>query len=89
MKPRKQEIRGSSFGTRRDWTGHAGLLRLRMALDSPSWLVKVMAAQYLGEYGASEDYDLLVSRIGRETSNDFVVAEYCIAALKLFPKKQP
>ena len=67
----------------------AGLLRLRMALDSPSWLVKAMAAQYLGEYGASEDYDLLVSRIGRETSNDFVVAEYCIAALKLFPKKQP
>jgi len=67
----------------------AGLLRLRGFLDHYSWLVRAMAASYLGEYGAVEDYDLLVSRIGRETSNDFVVAEYCIAALKLYPKKHP
>ncbi|MCX5797729.1 MAG: HEAT repeat domain-containing protein [Elusimicrobia bacterium] len=67
----------------------AGLLRLRAYLDHSSWLVRAMAAQYLGDYGGAEDYDLLVSRIGRETVNDFVVAEYCIAALKLFPKKEP
>jgi hypothetical protein len=65
----------------------AGPLRLRSALDSGSWLVRAMAARYLGEYGGAQDYDLLVSRIGRETGNDFVIAEYCIAALKLFPKK--
>ena len=67
----------------------AGRLRLRMFLDNNSWLVRAMAARYLGEFGAAEDYDLLVSRIGRETGNDFVIAEYCIAALKLFPKKTP
>jgi len=67
----------------------AGLLRLRAFLDHNSWLVRAMAAQYLGDYGGAEDYDLLVSRIGRETANDFVVAEHCIAALKLFPKKEP
>ncbi|MFA6002753.1 MAG: HEAT repeat domain-containing protein [Elusimicrobiota bacterium] len=67
----------------------AGPLRLRRFLDHPSWLVRAMAAQYLGEFGTAEDYDLLISRIGRETTNDFVVAEYCIAALKLFPKKKP
>jgi len=67
----------------------AGRMRLRAFLDHNSWLVRAMAAQYLGECGSAEDYDLLVSRIGREISNDFVVAEYCIAALKLFPKKSP
>ena len=64
-----------------------GLHRLRDFLDDPSWLIRAMAARYLGEYGTAEDYDLLVSRIGREQSNDFTVAEFCIAALKLFPKK--
>ena len=66
-----------------------GLLRLRSFLDHYSWLVRAMAASYLGEYGDVSDYDLLVSRIGRETANDFVTAEYCIAALKLYPKKHP
>ncbi|HAM35017.1 MAG TPA: hypothetical protein DEB40_07410 [Elusimicrobia bacterium] len=66
-----------------------GALRLRAFLDHYSWLVRAMAARYLGEFGGAEDYDLMVSRIGRETNNDFVVAEYCIAALKLFPKKSP
>lgn len=64
-----------------------GLHRLRAFLDNPSWLVRAMAARYIGEYGTAEDYDILVRRIGRETGNDFVIAEYCIAALKLFPKK--
>jgi HEAT repeat protein len=65
-----------------------GLPKLRSYLDSPSWLVKAMAARYLGEYGASEDYYTLVSRIGREQNNDFVVAEYCVSALKLFGRKK-
>jgi HEAT repeat protein len=66
-----------------------GLLRLRSFLDHYSWLVRAMAASYLGEYGEGADYDLLVSRIGRETVNDFVTAEYCIAALKLYSKRHP
>jgi hypothetical protein len=28
-----------------------------------------------------------VARIGREQNNDFVVAEYCVSALKLFGRK--
>jgi HEAT repeat protein len=66
----------------------SGLVRLRMMLDDPSWLVRAMAGRYLGDFGTAEDYGILVSRIGREMGNDFVVAEYCIAGLKLFPKKR-
>jgi hypothetical protein len=66
----------------------AGLHRLRAFLDSPSWLVKAMAAKYLGELGTAEDYDNLLGRIDREVGNDFVVAEYCVSALKLYPKKK-
>ncbi|OGR82204.1 MAG: hypothetical protein A3J74_01385 [Elusimicrobia bacterium RIFCSPHIGHO2_02_FULL_57_9] len=66
----------------------SGLTRLRRFLDDGSWLVRAMAGRYLGDFGRAEDYDTLVSRIGRELNNDFVVAEYCIAALKLFPKKK-
>ncbi|MBI4677387.1 MAG: HEAT repeat domain-containing protein [Elusimicrobia bacterium] len=64
-----------------------GLPKLRAMLDDPGWLVKAMAARYLGEYGMAEDYLTLVSRIGREQNNDFVVAEYCVSALKLFGRK--
>ena len=64
-----------------------GLEKLRAFLDDGSWLVRAMAGRYLGEYGKVEDYKLLLTRIGREQSNDFVVAEYCIAALKLYGKK--
>lgn len=66
----------------------AGLHRLRAFLDNPSWVVKAMAAKYLGELGGAEDYDLLLGRIDREVGNDFVVAEYCVSALKLWPKKK-
>lgn len=66
----------------------AGLFRLRGFLDNPSWVVKALAAKYLGELGTSEDYDTLRSRISGEVGNDFVVAEYCVAALKLWPKKK-
>lgn len=65
----------------------AGLHRLRQFLDDPSWLVKAMTAKYIGELGTAEDYDILLNRLDGEVTNDFVVAEYCVAALKLYPKK--
>lgn len=65
-----------------------GLHRLRAFLDNPSWLVKALAAKYLGELGTHEDYDELLRRIDREVGNDFVIAEYCVSALKLWPKKK-
>ncbi|MBI3551821.1 MAG: HEAT repeat domain-containing protein [Elusimicrobia bacterium] len=64
-----------------------GLPALRGYLDNASWLVRAMAARYLGDYGSAADYDELVSRLGREQQNDFTLAEDCIAALKLFPQK--
>ena len=66
----------------------AGLHRVRAFLDNPSWVVKAMAAKYLGELGSAEDYDLLLNRVDREVGNDFVVAEFCVSALKLWPKKK-
>ena len=66
----------------------AGLHRVRAFLDNPSWVVKALAAKYLGELGTAEDYDALRSRISSEVGNDFVVAEYCVSALKLWPKKK-
>ncbi|MDP3544271.1 MAG: HEAT repeat domain-containing protein [Elusimicrobiota bacterium] len=66
----------------------AGLHRVRSFLDNPSWVVKSLAAKYLGELGTAEDYDLLLRRIDGEVGNDFVVAEFCVSALKLWPKKK-
>lgn len=66
----------------------AGLARLRQFLDDPSWLVKAMAAKYIGENGTAEDYTLLLNRMNGEMGNDFVVAEFCVSALKLYPKKK-
>ncbi len=66
----------------------AGLARLRLFLDNPSWLVKAMSAKYIGELGTAEDYGLLLNRLDAETGNDFVVAEFCVSALKLYPKKK-
>jgi len=66
----------------------AGLARLRQYLNDPSWLVKAMAAKYIGELGTAEDYTILLNRLDGEMGNDFVVAEYCVSALKLYPKKK-
>lgn len=66
----------------------AGLYRVRAFLDNPSWVVKALAAKYLGELGTAEDYDLLLRRMDGEVGNDFVIAEYCVSALKLWPKKK-
>ena len=67
----------------------SGLGLLRSFLTSPSWVVRAMAAQYLGDYGTGADYDRIVARLGQEQQYNFVVAEDCIAAIKLFPKKNP
>lgn len=66
----------------------AGLARLRLFVNDPSWLTKAMAAKYLGELGTAEDYLLLLNRLDGEMGNDFVVAEFCVSALKLYPKKK-
>ncbi|MFI5347077.1 MAG: HEAT repeat domain-containing protein [Elusimicrobiota bacterium] len=66
----------------------AGLARLRQYLNDPSWLVKAMAAKYIGELGTAEDYSILLNRLDGEMGNDFVVAEFCVSALKLYPKKK-
>ena len=66
----------------------SGVPRLRSFLSNPSWVVRAMAAQYLGDYGDASDYDRLVNRINQEQQYNFVVAEDCVAAIKLFPKKQ-
>lgn len=61
---------------------------LLAALEDRDWATRAMAAQYLGELGQAEDYDLLLSKLAREKQeNEFVAAEMSIAALKLFPKK--
>ena len=66
----------------------SGVPMLRSFVSNPSWVVRAMAAQYLGDYGDASDYDRLVNRINQEQQYNFVVAEDCIAAIKLFPKKQ-
>jgi len=66
-----------------------GLETLRKELESADWLARAMAARYLGDLGSGEDYDRLLNRLSTEQNNDFVSAEIAIAALKLFPKKQP
>jgi HEAT repeat protein len=64
----------------------AGFARLRQDLDDASWVVKSMAAKYLGDFGTAEDYSVILKRIDAESGNDFVVAEFCVSALKLYPK---
>ncbi len=64
-----------------------GIPALREFLDNGSWLVRAMAGRYLGDFGTADDYDNMVSRLGNEVQNDFVEAEFCLAALKLFPQK--
>ena len=66
----------------------AGLARLRLFLNDQSWLAKALAAKYIGENGTAEDYGLLLGRLDTEVGNDFVVAEFCVSALKLYPKRK-
>jgi HEAT repeat protein len=58
-------------------------------LRDTNWLLRAMSARYLGELGKPEDADLLVSRIAAEQDNPYVVAELCIAGLKLLARRAP
>lgn len=60
---------------------------LYRGLDDNSWVVRAMAARYLGDYGKPDDYQLLTSVLRKEQKNDFVIAELAISALKLISKK--
>lgn len=60
-----------------------GRTKLIEFLRDGNWLVRAMAARALGDLGRPEDADLLLSRLGPEQDNKFVLAEVCIAALKL------
>ncbi|HRY28783.1 MAG TPA: HEAT repeat domain-containing protein [Elusimicrobiota bacterium] len=67
----------------------AGRDKLLEFLRERNWLMRAMAARYLGDMGRPEDGDLLLSRIGPEQDNKFVLAEVCIAALKLTGRRLP
>ena len=64
----------------------AGLARLRQFMTDASWITKSLAAKYIGEFGTAEDYSTILNRIDGEVGNDFVVAEFCVSALELYPK---
>ena len=49
-----------------------GLAKLRRFLDSTDWTTRALAACYLGDYGEGKDYDLILERIDKEASNEFV-----------------
>ena len=63
--------------------------QLKKFLTDPNWLMRAMAARYLGDLGKPEDVDLLLSRIAAERDHDFVLAELCLAALKLWNRRAP
>jgi len=65
----------------------AGINELWKGLDSESWVIRAMAARYLGDYARPNDYQKLMMYFNRETRNDFVLAELAVAALKLISKK--
>jgi HEAT repeat protein len=67
-----------------DARGHS---KLRFFLTDSNRLVRAMAARYLGDLGKPEDADILLARIGPEQENPFVLAEVCIAAIKLTGKR--
>ncbi|MBV9080282.1 MAG: HEAT repeat domain-containing protein, partial [Elusimicrobia bacterium] len=68
----------------------SGIAVLIKALDDNSWIVRAMAARYLGDRASGDDFDTVFSALTREGSrNDFVSAELCIASLKLLAKKPP
>ncbi|PCI37636.1 MAG: hypothetical protein COB53_06020 [Elusimicrobia bacterium] len=61
--------------------------KLRGFLNDTDWVVHAMAARYLGDYGEAGDYDVFLRRLDAQNTNDFVLAEYAVASLKLFKKK--
>ncbi|MFH2202289.1 MAG: HEAT repeat domain-containing protein [Elusimicrobiota bacterium] len=65
----------------------SGLDKLRDFLGSQNWLVRANAARYLGDFGEGKDYHTFVRLLDTE-KDPFILAEYAIAALKLFPKSE-
>ncbi|MBV9080635.1 MAG: HEAT repeat domain-containing protein [Elusimicrobia bacterium] len=65
----------------------SGLATLWQNLDHNSWVVRAMAARYLGDYASPDDYPKLVTALNRESKNDYVTAELAVAALKLISRK--
>lgn len=65
----------------------SGIDKLRGFLNHETWLVRAFAVRYLGTFGDERDYDVFVSQLDVE-KNEFLLAEYAISALKLFPKKE-
>jgi HEAT repeat protein len=60
---------------------------LYAALQDRSWIVRAMAARYLGDYAPADDYPILLKVVSQESRNDFVAAEAAIATLKLLARK--
>ncbi len=58
-------------------------------LSDTNWLMRSMAARYLGDWGEGKDAETILSRLGREGDNDFALAEICIAGLKLLARRGP
>ncbi len=65
----------------------SGIDKLRGFLNDEGWLVRAFAVRYLGTFGDARDYDVFVNQLDVE-KNEFLLAEYAISALKLFPKKE-
>jgi HEAT repeat protein len=66
-----------------------GLEKLRGFLNaSPEWVGRAMAARALGDYGEGKDYDVFLDRLDRDGANEFLSAEYAIAALKIFGRRE-
>ncbi|TBR26126.1 HEAT repeat domain-containing protein [bacterium] len=69
--------------------GAGGLEKLRGFLStSPDWVGRAMAAHALGDYGEGKDYDVFLDRLDRDGANEFLSAEYAIAALKIFGRRE-
>ncbi len=66
-----------------------GRRKLLDFLSSADWFTRALAARYLGDLGQGTDADLVISRIGQERGNNFALAEFCIAGLKLLAKRSP
>lgn len=56
-------------------------------IEHDSWVVRAMAARYLGDYGKPNDYTKLLQYLNKESRNDFVIAEMSLSALKLISRK--
>jgi HEAT repeat protein len=66
-----------------------GRARVTGFLSDPNWLTRALAFRAFGERGEATDAEMIIARIAREQDHRFVLAEACIAGLKLLAKKGP